>query len=191
MKKLEKDYINLLPRETKRTFSAANTWQLVTILFVLCWLVVFGLQLKQRWGLQAKLSALTAKKQALSREVASIRTELGVTVAPGSTPEKAALIQSLLKERVQWSEVFKQFSRVVPRGLWFDNLEGSTAGKAEIRIRGGSFNYQTIADFMLAMEQSSYFEKPQLLFAQKSVIQGRDVIGFEIICGVKRKQGAR
>jgi len=191
MKKLEKDYINLLPRETKRTFSAVSAWQIVTILFVLCWLVAFGLQLKQRWDLQARLSALTAKKQALSREAAAIRTELGVTVAPGSTPERAALIQSLLKERVQWSEVFKQFSRVVPRGLWFDNLEGNTAGKAEIRIRGGSFNYQTIADFMLAMEQSAYFEKPQLLFAQKSVIQGRDVIGFEIICGVKRKQGAR
>ena len=189
MQKLKKEYINLLPREAKRAALAVGAWQIITVLFVLIWLAAFGLQLKQRGDLQARLGSLTAKKQALDQQVAAVRKELGLTGAPGSNPQSAVLIQSLLKERVLWSEVFKQFSRIVPRGLWFDNLEGSTVGKAEIRIRGGSFNYVTIADFMHAMEQSSYFDKPQLLFAQKSVVQGNEIIGFEIICGVRRPGG--
>jgi Tfp pilus assembly protein PilN len=191
MQKLKKEYINLLPREAKRAVPAVGAWQIITVLFVLIWLVFFGLQLRQRSDLQARLESLTAKKQVLDQQVAAVRAELGLTGAPGSNPQNAVLIQSLLKERVLWSEVFKQFSRIVPRGLWFDNLEGSTVGRAEIRIRGGSFNYLTIADFMHAMEQSSYFDKPQLLFAQKSVVQGNEIIGFEIICGVTKPREGR
>ena len=103
---------------------------------------------------------------------------------------KAALVNRLLGDRVLWSEVFKQFSLLVPKGLWFDSLEGSSAGKAEIRLRGGSFNYVSVAEFMLAMEKSGYFEKPQLMFAQKSMVQGQEVVGFEIVSGI-RKTGAQ
>ncbi len=188
MQKLKKEYINLLPREAKRALPAVGAWQIITVLFVLIWLVLFGLQLKQRSDLQTRLGSLTAKKQVLDQQVAAVRKELGLT---GSNPQSAVLIQTLLKERVLWSEVFKQFSRIVPRGLWFDNLEGSTVGKAEIRIRGGSLNYVTIADFMHAMEESSYFDTPQLLFAQKSVVQGNEIIGFEILCGVRKPGGGR
>jgi len=101
--------------------------------------------------------------------------------------QQAALINSLLQERVLWSEVFKQFSFIVPKGLWFDNLEGNTDGRAEIKIKGGAFNYLSVAEFMLSMEKSAFFEKPQLVYAQKAVVQGQDVIGFEILCIIKRE----
>jgi hypothetical protein len=75
--------------------------------------------------------------------------------------------------------------------LWFDSLEGTASERAEIRIRGGAFNYLSVAEFMLVMEKSGYFENPQLAYAQKAVVQGQDVIGFEIICGIKRARGMR
>ena len=112
-------------------------------------------------------------------------------LTPGTSPEKAWLIQSILSERVLWSEVFKQFSLIVPRGLWFDSLEGNSTGKAEMKIRGGAFSYRTVSEFMLAMEKSPYFEKPQLLSAQKVMVQGQETVGFEIVCGVKKPQGAQ
>jgi hypothetical protein len=40
------------------------------------------------------------------------------------------------------------------------------------------------------MEQSAYFEKPQLSYAQKAVVKGREVVAFEITSGIKRAQGA-
>jgi hypothetical protein len=43
---------------------------------------------------------------------------------------------------------------------------------------------------MRSMEKSGYFMDPQLSYAQKAVVQGQDVIGFEIICGMKKAQGA-
>jgi len=187
--KTEKEYINLLPSKKKKPARAAGPWLAVGTLFVLVWLILFGLKAKQWIELQARLESLMPQKQFLEQQAAALRAELGLTTAAGGSPEQAALIQSLLKERVLWSEVFQQFSRIIPRGIWFDSLEGSSVGEAEIKIRGGAFNYRLISDFMLAMEQSGYFEKPELVFAQKATLQGRDIVGFELHCGVKKSQG--
>lgn len=189
---MTKDHINLLPREEKSASGGMNTGILLLILCALLWLGVFGWQAKQAWGLKRQVTELTLKKQALFGQLEAIQKELGLTVPAGTSPETAALIHNLLGERVLWSEVFKQFARIVPKGLWFDGLEGSTGSRAEIKIKGGAFSYLSVAEFMLAMEKSGYFEKPQLLYAQKAAVQGQDVIGFEILCGIRKASaGAR
>jgi len=189
---MTKDYINLLPREEKTASGGMNTGILLLIACALLWLGVFGLQAKQAWGLKRQVMQLALKKQALFGQLEAVQKELGLTVPAGTSPETAALIHNLLGERVLWSEVFKQFARIVPKGLWFDGLEGSTGSRAEIKIKGGAFSYLSVAEFMLAMEKSGYFEKPQLLYAQKAAVQGQDVIGFEILCGIRKgTAGAR
>jgi Tfp pilus assembly protein PilN len=121
-----------------------------------------------------------------------VRQEPGITAPSGQVnPERAAVILGILGDRVLWSEVFVQFSRIVPKGLWFDNLEGSATGTAEVRIKGGALSYLAIAEFMLSMEKSNYFEKPQLVYAQKAVVQGQEIVGYEIIAAIKRTQGAQ
>jgi Tfp pilus assembly protein PilN len=189
--KVSKEYINLLPREEKKPRRAASTGFLLFLVFVLLWLAVLGWQMNAAWKLKKRLASLAANKQALQQEVGALYKELGISTSPGASQDKAALINSFLNERVSWSAVFKQFSIIVPKGLWFDSLEGTASERAEIRIRGGAFNYLSVAEFMLAMEKSGYFENPQLAYAQKAVVQGQDVIGFEIICGIKRARGMR
>jgi hypothetical protein len=186
--KMVKDYINLLPREEKRAADPGGTTKVLLIIFVLAWGGAFGWQGKQAWDVKEHMKSLAWKKQALLQQLEAMYKELGITAPAGAGmgQQRSAIIYTLLGERVLWSEVFKQFSRTVPKGLWFDNLEGSTAGRAEIKIKGGAFNYLSVAEFMLAMEKSNYFERPQLLYAQKNVVQGQDVIGFEIICGIKK-----
>jgi Tfp pilus assembly protein PilN len=163
---------------------------LLAILFTLVWLGLFGWQVNRQWEADRRLSTLLGQRLALRQQANVVLKELGIA-AGGSSPERVALVQSLLDDRVLWSEVFKQFSQIVPRGLWFDGLEGNTAGKVEIRIRGGAFTYLAVADFMSAMDKSGYFANPQLSYAQKSVIQGQEVVGFEIISGIRKKQGAQ
>jgi Tfp pilus assembly protein PilN len=188
--KSAKDYINLLPQEEKKPSPLATRGVLLTLLFLLVWLGLFGWQAKQQVDLKKRMATLTAQKQSLQQQGDVLRKELGITA--GSTAlGKAALIQSLLEERVLWSSVFKQFSRIVPKGMWFDSLEGNTTGKAEIKIRGGAFNYVAITEFMVSMEKTGYFDFPQLSYAQKAVTQGQDVVGFEIISGIKKTQRAR
>ncbi len=185
------DYINLLPQEEKKPTPFTRWGVLLALLFVVVWLGLFGLQARQYRLLQKRITILSSQKQALQLQADALRKELAVVSPSGMTRDKAALIQDILQERVLWSEVFKQLSRIVPTGLWFDYLEGNADGKAEIKIKGGAFNYISIADFMASMEKSRYFDHPQLSYAQKSVVQGQDVVGFEIICGMKKSQGAR
>lgn len=183
---MTKDYINLLPREEKTASGRTSTGTLLLILYALLWLGVFAWQAKQAWDLKKQLAALGLKKQELFTQLEAIHKELGLVVPAGSSPEKAALIHNLLGERVLWSEVFKRFAHIVPKGMWFESLEGSTGGRAEIKVKGGAFNYLSVAEFMRAMEKSGYFERPQLLYAQKAVVQGQDVVGFEIVCEIRK-----
>lgn len=192
-----RDYINLLPGEEARRPAAGKKGPgmgvTLVLVFVLAWAGAFGWQVKRALELRQQLTSLGWKRQALAQQLDTVYKDLGITYQPGAetSPERAALIRGLLGERVLWSEVFRQFSRLVPKGLWFDTLEGSVTGKAEIRIKGAALNYLSIAEFMLAMEKSAYFERPQLVYAQKSVVQGQDVVGFEIVSGIKRREGAQ
>jgi Tfp pilus assembly protein PilN len=188
--KTAKEYINLLPRKEKQSVQPISAWTVCAVLFLLVWIGLFGWKATQLRRLQAGLNLRSLQQQHLELELATLRKELGLTSAPGDNLNKTALVQSLLKERVLWSQVFQEFSHIIPRGVWFDSLEGSAAGNAEVRIRGGSLDYRLVSDFMLGMERSGYFEKPELLFAQKATVQGHDVIEFEIHCGVKKSQGA-
>lgn len=185
-----KDDINLLTREESAPGGAP--WLLIAlpVVFLLGWAGAFGWQMNEVLSLKKQESSLVAKKETLLRELETLAREIGAAATDGDQ-QKAALINSLLQERVLWSEVFKQFSLIVPKGLWFDNVEGGASGKAEIRIRGGAFNYLSVAEMMLAMEKSAYFEKPQLIYAQKAVVQGQDVIGFEILCLLRKREAVR
>jgi len=185
-----KDYINLLPRKEKKRILAANAWTAGVALFVLAGIVLFAAQFMQRRALLEKQAALAAQKQGLYRQLLVLQKDLGISSPTGTNLDKVSLIKTLLDERVLWSEVFRQFSRIVPQGLWFDSLEGNAAGKAAIKIRGGAFNYATVSEFLLGMEQSGYFEQPRLSYAQRAAVQGREVVAFEITSGIKRAQGA-
>jgi Tfp pilus assembly protein PilN len=186
-----KDYINLLPREEKKPSVVMSRGGLVAILFTLVWLGLFGWQVKRHGEADRRLATLLGQRQALQQQANVVLKELGITASAGTSPERAALIQSLLDDRVLWSQVFKQFSQIVPKGLWFDGLEGATTGKVEIRIKGGAFTYLAVAEFMSAMDKSGYFTNPQLSYAQKVMAQGQEIVGFEIISGIKKNQGAR
>ena len=189
--KSAKDYINLLPQEEKKPFFLASMGFLLGLLFTLAWLGLFGWQVRQQWELRDRLTTLSTQKQTLQQQTNVMRKELGIAPPGGMSRDKAALIHDILRERVLWSEVFKQLSLIVPKGLWFDSLEGSTVGKAEIKIKGGAFSYLSVTEFMLSMEKTGYFEHPQLSYARKAVVQGQDMVGFEIICGIKKAQGAQ
>lgn len=181
------EYINLLPAAEKKARRPLGDGAMLAALFALGWAAAFGWQVWQMLELRGRLATVEMKRQPLAQQLEMVRKELGIEAPEGQMdPERAAVIRNLLGERVLWSEVFVQFSRIVPRGLWFDNLEGSTTGRAEVRIKGGAFNYLSIAEFMLSMEKSNYFEKPQLVYAQKAVAQGQDVVGFEIVSAIKR-----
>jgi Tfp pilus assembly protein PilN len=189
--KIEKDYINLLPRKEKKPFPLVRTGSLAVLLFAVAWIALFGLQAKRTLDVKKELGSLTTQKQMLQQVLISNQKELGPAAVFGATEEQSALIRNLLVERVLWSEVFKQFSLIVPSGVWFDTLEGDSSGKTEIKITGGAVNYPTMGQFMNAMEKSGYFANPQLRSARKAVVKGREIVAFQITCETKRGESAK
>lgn len=185
-----REYINLLPADSAGARWVPGEGTVLAVLFAAGWAAVFGWQAAQMFRLQGQVDALEAKKAPLAQQLAMVRQQLGITAPEGQmNPERAAVVMGILGERVLWSEVFVQFSRIVPKGLWFDTLEGSATGNAEVRIKGGALGYLAIAEFMMAMEQSRYFEKPQLVYAQKAVVQGQEIVGYEIVAVISRTKG--
>jgi Tfp pilus assembly protein PilN len=184
------DYINLLPHEEK-PFGRINAWSLTAALFAVAWLTVFGVKFAQRRELKADLVALDGRKQEVKRQLTGLQKELGLELQSGMSPGKASLIRSLLGERVPWSQVFRQFSRTVPRGMWFDSLEGRAGENPEVRIRGAALAYGVLDEFMRALGASQYFEQPELSFAQKTVVQGREAVSFELVCRIRKAGEAR
>ncbi len=185
--KIVKDQINLLPIEEKRDSPFLKNGYLLGIVVLLGWIAAFGVQFKREWDVKQELVSLTEQKQKLFPELSRLEKEFGPASDLAKKRQKEALVEDFLTERVLWSEVFKQFSRLVPKGLWFDNLEGSSSGKTEIKIKGGALNYSALSQFMLSLEASGYFINPQLRFAQKVTVKGRDLVNYEILCETKRK----
>lgn len=187
MKRSGKEYINLLPaREDSKAGRPISKILLLIMVFTLAWAGILGWQSYSIGELKKQTGAIAAKRQQFDQEAAALRQALGIT---DSGTDTFAVINTVLKERVPWSSVFKEFSNIVPQGLWFDLLEGSAGDRREIRIKGGAFNYRSITEFMVAMEKSGFFQNPQLSYAQKVMVQGREVVGFEILCILKKNDG--
>jgi Tfp pilus assembly protein PilN len=183
---MTKDYINLLPKRKKQRLPRAGRWTLSALLFVLAWSLVLGVEGIELYRFRSKAAALETTKQARLQELNLLYKELGIIGSEEMSRETSAIITSLMSERVLWSRVFREFSRIVPQGLWFDSVEGTAAERAEIKIRGAAFSYLTISEFLRSMETTGFFRSPQLMFAQKAVHQGHDVIAFEILCIVQK-----
>jgi Tfp pilus assembly protein PilN len=191
MMKAVKDYINLLPKEEAKPAGRGRKAVVYAVLFALAWGGVIGRQWKQAKDFKDQMRSLAFRKQALQQELEALYRDLGIAAPSGMDRNQTELISSLVRDRVLWSEVFREFSHIVPKGLWFDNLEGTAGPRPEIKIKGGAFNYLSVSEFLQALAQSAFFTSPQLLYAQKVTMQGRDVIGFEISCGVRAGREAR
>jgi Tfp pilus assembly protein PilN len=183
---MTKDYINLLPKRKKQRLPRPGRWTALALLFILAWSVALGVQGREHYRFRSKMASLDKTKQARLQELNLLYKELGIIGSEEMSRETSAIITSLMSERVLWSRVFREFSRIVPQGLWFDSVEGTAAERAEIKIRGAAFSYLTISEFLRSMEATGFFRSPQLLYAQKAVQQGQDVIGFEMLCTVQK-----
>ena len=184
--KTTKDYINLMPKSGPKPRRLPGPTVAAAALLALGWATAFGWQWQEQRGLRERLAFLTSTKQERLRQLDGLYRELGLAGPEGTSAERTALIVSLMNERVEWSEVFKQFSLIAPAGLWFDSVEGTAAQRAEIKIRGGAVNYVTVSEFMRSMQNTGYFLSPQLIYAQKIEIQKREAIGFEILATIRK-----
>jgi len=185
--------INLLPREIKKIILLFRLLFRVVVpalglflFFLLSFTMMVNLhyrgEVKEKKRVLDKLEGIitTAKNEGIGGESAFIRKALG--------------------ERVEWSAVLGELSRITPGQVWLTGLsygkeEGKkTAEKQEIKekpserlkIEGFSHSNSSIVEFVSRLQNSPLFSDVQLENFQKDSFQEKEVVKFILTSELRR-----
>lgn len=99
-------------------------------------------------------------------------------------------VEGLLHSRILWSEVLRQISLLVPRGVTLTRLEATEGGPPGLlsnpdarglRFVGSARSHDQITFFIAALEQSRRFSDVSLVYAEKSPDLSPPGVGFELV----------
>jgi Tfp pilus assembly protein PilN len=92
------------------------------------------------------------------------------------------LVERLVKGRTKWAQVLDEFSRCVSSGLWIRVFDPRNH---LIEISGDAFNCFSIANFLVNLDDSEYFECVELRDIRSSPYGEFDVKSFKINFSLK------
>jgi len=161
-------------------------------------------------ALSQQLSQLTVQRDALTNEFSRLTSEImsfqqQETVERQGSEKKLATVKGLLKDRVLWSEVFREVSFVVPPGVWLTSIEtvepgssvagggssGVPAGQAgsrptpiaegkQVKFIGFAKSDAAMTQFIAALERSEHFMEIALVYSQRGTEPDSQQVNFEI-----------
>lgn len=152
---------NLLEGAAKASAPRKKQWVGASVGMFLVLLVVFYIQdEKKQILLKREVDAILQQRQQLEQQMAAL--------APGILPggERSVTEEAILKERIAWSKVLVEVSRVVPEGVWITGLENNIA--QGVRFDGFALSYQKVTDLMSLLEASSLFQDVLLDFSRQN-----------------------
>lgn len=163
-----KEHINLFQPELLEGTAEAKTprrqrWvgALVGVFFV--FLLVFYVQDEKKQSLlKREVDAILQQREQLQQQMAALST---MTLS-GEKIHSFLTEEALMKERVAWSRVLIEVSRVVPEGVWITGLENNV-GEA-VRFDGFAVSYQKVTELMSLLEASSMFQDVFLDFSRQN-----------------------
>lgn len=159
-------------------------------------------------ALSQQLSQLTVQRDALTNEVIRLTQEITSferqeTIERQEAEKKLTAVKGLLKDRVLWSEVFREVSFVVPPGVWLTSIEtvepGSPIGDGgssgarpaqtlegkQVKFIGFAKSNAAMTQFISALERSEHFMEIALIYAQRSDEPGSQQVNFEIAANLR------
>ncbi len=130
--------------------------------------------------LKGEVDGILRQREALQQQVAAL-TSSGATKEPPPPEEKPSLTpRMILKERIVWSKVLMEVSRIVPEGAWMTTFDHNTTGG--IRFDGFAVSQQKVTDLIASLEQSPLFQDVTLDFSRQNSTEGatENMIDFSI-----------
>ena len=194
-----RQHINLMAKgilSQEETFSIKP--MAIPLLMVVGVVGVIGgtlLELRTSQVLEKELQSLTVNHQQLQNDIAILNNE--ISAQEGTKQDQLPVIQQRLKQveallhsRVLWSEVLRQISLLVPKGIYltkFETTEGRIPGQVSnpdakgLRFVGSARSHDQIAFFIAALEQSRRFTDVFLVYAERNSDLSRPGVGFELV----------
>jgi type IV pilus assembly protein PilN len=119
-----------------------------------------------------------AKYEKINKEIAEIKGKLEVLKT------KMNVINDLEANRYEPVRLMDAMTTlVIPNRMWF--LSFDVIGKT-VNISGVAVDSQTIADFMIRLEGSKFFESVNLKTIKKQMVRQASLKNFEISCNKKQ-----
>lgn len=128
-------------------------------------LVLYATSLQLSFKLQTtRLKHLSIEEQAQTERINQMLSEVKKLEKDRN---RIMFIRSVLGKKTYWSEVFREFSHLIPEGLW---LTGFTSvyveGARRLVLKGEATSANKVAGFLLSVEQSPLFGKATLIFSE-------------------------
>jgi Tfp pilus assembly protein PilN len=163
-----KEHINLfqpdlLEGAVKARAPRRQQWIGASIGMFLVFLIVFYIQdEKKQILLKREVDAILQQRQQLQQQMAALTS----ATLPGEEVGRFLTGEALLKERVMWSRILVEVSRVVPEGVWITGLENNPA--QGVRFDGFAVSYQKLTELMSSLEASPLFQDVLLDFSRQN-----------------------
>ena len=195
----------------KLLLPAALSLPLLLLLLATAWEALNGQALaRQLQQLTVQRDALTQEVVRLSQEVASFQQQ--ETTEREQAEKKQIAAQGLLKDRILWSEVFREVSFVVPPGVWLTSIETSEPGLSagsggpsgtlsvqvgpgpkplqpmegkQVKFIGFGKSNAAVTVLLAALERSEHFMDIALVYAQRGAEQDSPQVDFEVTANLR------
>jgi Tfp pilus assembly protein PilN len=184
---MAKKRINLLPQEMRphREYPMELIPIVLYVIFVL-YAGASGLwnhhHLKKN---DAQLVYLREQNKQLNREIQSLNDR---SRRFEENNHAVVALRKVLNRKNYWSEIFKELSILIPKGVWLTSFTNS-AKSSQLVLRGESSSQEVIAQFLRILETSEHFSEARMISAEKQSEVQPTRYEFEFVIPVKAATG--
>ena len=137
-------------------------------------------------GKLASLQSQIARQQAEKTRLKNVNEEKARFEKEKSELErKLGIITRLQRERIVPVHLLDELTRVIDVGtpVWITNYAYTAGG---VSIDGYSLSYEALRPMVDNLEKSPYYKDVELLYSERTELQGRQVFRFSIKAGVEQ-----
>lgn len=145
---------------------------------LLIMILTTGFQFYKKSQYNNELVELQQKNSEILQKIAVLQTQ-------DQNADRATLLISSLNEilgkKLNWSEVFKELSTIIPKDVWISSFETKFEnGSWSLSFKGSSPSQTLVSQFFSLMENSYHFSNAMIQYSQKKDKIAPNLYEFEI-----------
>ena len=184
--------INLLPGDNRKK-QKDLTWltdrRIVwpTIFFILAIFAavfVYAYTLQEIASTESELQAVRAsveRERPLLKKISELEKHQSIINT------KINALKSIQISKKRWVVLFENISSVLPPNMWLLSL--SQVGEFNLEMRGTTFDFSEVAEYMVKLEKQISVEKVSLVSISTTKVEGDEAYSFTLKVELKRDLG--
>lgn len=184
--------INLLPvefRKKKKDFSwvtdRRTIWPTIALIVaIVCFLMLDSFMTETTDGLN---SELTRVKEEVERQRPLLKKISELEQKQGIVNTKINALKSIQVNKKRWVVLFENISSVLPPNMWLASV--SQMGDFDLEMRGTTFDFSEVAEYMVKLEKQSSIESVSLVTIATTKVDGEEAYSFTIRIVLSKDSG--